>query len=665
MPQRRLDIYKFNISMNQAPHQDLVPVWIPSKEQIQRTHIAALMREFNLDTYPELHCWSVDCWPEFWQWTIQQVGIQFRQPYTDLVDLSGGVTHPKWLVNARLNIVDSCFQAPGNAIAIHFQPEGCALQSITYEELHWLTNRVANGLVEAGFQPGDAIAVILPMTVEAVAIYLGIIAAGCVVVSIADSFSTNEIAARLKIAMTKAIFTQDSIQRADQHFPLYQKVIDAQAPSTIVLPLKDRLSVQLRTGDRSWLEFLSSNSDFEAILADPSARTNIMFSSGTTGEPKAIPWTHTTPIKCAVDAYLHHDIHPDDILSWPTSLGWMMGAWLIYASLINRAAIGLYYGAPTKRDFGQFIQDAGVTMLGVVPSLVSTWKTTACMKGLDWSAIKAFSSTGECSNAQDMRYLMALAGNKPVVEYCGGTEIGGAYLTGTLVQPCIPATFSTPALGLDLVILDTDGQPASQGEAFIITPSIGLSTELLNRNHDRVYFAGTPTLESRGQRAEGESSLASGTSCEPTQYQSEIQNFLLRRHGDRVERLSNGYYRAQGRVDDTMNLSGIKVSSLDIERAIGQVEGIMEAVAIAVSPPEGGPSQLAIYAAIANPSPDKATLLKTLQTALKQQLNPLFKIHDLVLVEALPRNASNKVMRRVLRDRYIQELTHSPPEVRP
>jgi acetyl-CoA synthetase len=616
--------------MNPLPNPDLVPLWIPSEEQIQRTHIATLMRELGLDTYPQLHRWSVERWPEYWQRMIQQVGIQFRQPYNDLVDFSQGMTRPQWLVNARLNIVESCFQAAGEAIALYYQPEGGAVQAITYDGLRRLTHRVANGLVAAGFQPGDTIALILPMTVEAVAIYLGIIAAGCVVVSIADSFSAHEIATRLKIARTKAVFTQDFVQRAGQQFSLYAKVMDAQAPTAIVLPLTDTLSVDLRQGDRAWAEFLSSREEFEAISCDPSAHTNILFSSGTTGEPKAIPWSHTTPIKCAVDAYLHHDIHPSDILTWPTSLGWMMGSWLIYASLINQAAIGLYGGAPTRRDFGQFVQDARVTMLGVVPSLVNTWKTKACMEGLDWSAIKAFSSTGECSNAQDMRYLMALAGNKPVIEYCGGTEIGGAYLSGTLVQPCIPATFSTPALGLDLVILDTDNQPASKGEAFITHPSLGLSTELLNRDHDHVYFANT------------------------------LQNSPpLRHHGDQVERLANGYYRAQGRVDDTMNLGGIKVSSMEIERVVSQVDGIAEAVAIAVSPPAGGPSQLVIYAVVTDSSPDKLALLKTLQTAIKQQLNPLFKIHDLVPIEALPRTASNKVMRRVLRDRYCQELTHS------
>jgi acetyl-CoA synthetase len=216
-----------------------------------------------------------------------------------------------------------------------------------------------------------------------------------------------------------------------------------------------------------------------------------------------------------------------------------------------------------------------------------------------------------------MLYLMSLAGYKPVIEYCGGTEIGGAYITGTLVQPAAPATFSTPALGLDLVILDEDGQATDKGEAFIIPPSIGLSSELLNKNHHQVYFANTPLFKTP-----------------------------LRRHGDKIERLPNGYYRALGRVDDTMNLGGIKVSATEIEQVLNRVAGIVETVAIAISPIAGGPSQLIIYAVVV-PEVEKSQekLKMVLQDAIRQHLNPLFKIYDLVIIDKLPRTASNKVMR--------------------
>jgi acetyl-CoA synthetase len=660
--------------------QKPAPAWFPSQEEIKSTNIAALMHQLQIASYREFHAWSAQHRDRFWEVMIQRLGIRFRQKYTEIVDLSRGVEFPQWLVGARFNIAESCFQAPEDSPAIIFQQDDGLLSTMTYGELHALTNRVANGLVDLGFRPGDAIAINMPMTVESIAIYLGIVKAGCVVVSIADSFAATEITTRLHISQAKAIFTQDYIRRAGKQLPLYAKVVDADAPRAVVLSLDSCVSVALRPHDLVWQEFLSSNEQFDAVPVAPEAYTNILFSSGTTGEPKAIPWTQTTPIKCAVDGHLHQDIHPEDVVAWSTNLGWMMGPWLIYASLINRATIALYYGTPTERGFGQFIQAARVNILGVVPSLVSVWKTTACMQGLDWSAIKAFSSTGECSNPQDMLFLMSLAGYKPIIEYCGGTEIGGAYITGTLVQPAAPATFTTPALGLDFVILDEGDRPARKGELLIIPPSIGLSTALLNKDHHQVYFADAPSLPDSPIQYFSVKVHSSWRSPLIPLKKGETRPFLaplskggwgdrilkkycspipLRRHGDWIECLPNGFYRACGRVDDTMNLGGIKVSAAEIEQVLNSVAGICQTAAIAVSPPNGGPSQLVIYAVVAPRQQDKATLKTELQKAIALRLNPLFKIYDLTIVDALPRTASNKVMRRALRDRCQVSSTNA------
>jgi acetyl-CoA synthetase len=119
-------------------------------------------------------------------------------------------------------------------------------------------------------------------------------------------------------------------------------------------------------------------------------------------------------------------------------------------------------------------------------------------------------------------------------------------------------------------------------------------------------------------------------------------------------RTADGFYRAQGRVDDTMNLGGIKVSSAELERACNRHPKVRECAAIAVEPPGGGPSRLVLVAVLdsAITEPDVKT---ELQVAIRRELNPLFKIHDVVLAQALPRTASNKVMRRVLRADYRGE----------
>jgi acetyl-CoA synthetase len=121
-----------------------------------------------------------------------------------------------------------------------------------------------------------------------------------------------------------------------------------------------------------------------------------------------------------------------------------------------------------------------------------------------------------------------------------------------------------------------------------------------------------------------------------------------------MERLDNGNYRALGRIDDTMNLGGIKVSSAELERVVSTVEGVAETAAIAVPPDGGGPSLLVVYA-VPQPgaAPDRDRLRNEMQQVIGSLLNPLFRIHDVVVVAALPRTASQKVMRRELRDAYI------------
>jgi acetyl-CoA synthetase len=607
---------------------DATPAWKPDAAAIKKTNIAKFMAELQIDNLKNFHAWTVEQYETFWERIIEKLNIVFKKPPEKICDLSSGAEYPHWLRGAKFNIVDSCFTAAADQIAIIFQSELRPLQKITYAELHRLVNRVANSLVAQGFLPGDRIAIVMPMTTNAVAIYLGIIKMGGVVVSIADSFSAQEIATRLHITQAKAIFTQDVIARSSKNLPLYEKIVATNAPCTIVLSSEDKLKFGLRSGDLDWAKFLVKKDSFSSHPCDPMTHCNILFSSGTTGEPKAIPWSHTTPIKCGSDGYFHQNIQTGDILAWPTNLGWMMGPWLLFAGLLNQASLALYEGVPHLRTYGEFIQNSKVTLLGVVPTLVAKWRHSRNMEGLDWSAIKLFTSTGECSNVDDMLYLMSLANNKPIIEYCGGTEIGGAYIASTLIENNDPCIFTTPAMGSDFIILDENGKPSDHGEVALIPPSIGLSTELLNADHHAIYFAGMPTT------ADGK---------------------VLRRHGDQIQRLANGNYFILGRVDDEMNLGAIKVSAVEIERALVGIEGITETAAIAIPLSSPGRSHLIIYAATTNDL-SKKIIKELMQERINQHLNPLFKIHDVLLVPELPKTASNKIMRRTLREQYAQSL---------
>ncbi|MCM8539676.1 MAG: AMP-binding protein [Lentisphaeraceae bacterium] len=596
--------------------------YIASQASIENSNISKSMMKLGRSSYDDFYNWSNENREKFWELTANNLGIKFLKSPEMFLNLDDGPEKAHWLYGAQMNIVESCFQANSTQTAIVFQTSPDSdLEEISYGTLFKLSCRVANGLKEKDLKAGDAIAIDMPMTVEAVAIYLGTIMAGLKVVTVADSFSPEEIKTRLDIAQTKLVFTVDSYIRSSKRIQLYNKVKKAgNYPCIVIQDSKEKLVI----GDTAWDKFLSANDSCSYNYSDPEETITILFSSGTTGNPKAIPWNHTTPIKSASDGFYHHDIQEGNVVCWPTNLGWMMGPWLVFATLINKGTIALYYDSPLDENFGTFVQNAKVNMLGVVPSLVRAWKSSKCMENLDWSSIKCFSSTGECSNPEDMSHLMNLAGNKPVIEYCGGTETGGGYITGTIVQDSIPGTFSTPALGGGFIILDENMQKSSIGEVFLLPPIMGLSIELLNRDHHEIYYSDTPIID----------------------------GLTLRRHGDQIEKLPNGYFKAQGRVDDAMNLGGIKVSSTQIEEIVNTLDFVKESAAIGVPPLGGGPDKLVLcIVPLGKSLPDDA-LLKT-REIVKSKINPLFKVAECHCYQSLPRTASNKVMRRKLR----QELS--------
>ena len=609
------------------------PAWTPSPEDVARSNLASLMAEVGRSTYADLHAWSVERREDFWATMLRRLGIVFRRPPRAILEPGSDVTRPDWLPGASLNIAESCFRSDSTKVAIlHASDTDPEVRRVTYGGLRALANRVANGLEAIGVGRGERIALYMPMTPEAVAIYLGTVLAGRCVVGIADTSASLELDKRVRIGGAKAVFTIDAYIRDGKVQRIYDKVVEANAPRAVVLPKEGQDGVRTRRSeDLPWADFLGSRTSFEPLPCSADEVTNVLFSSGTTKDPKAIPWTHVTPIKGAADAYLHHDVHADDVLGWPTSYGWMMGPWLTYASLVNRASMALYVGAPQNREFGEFVARAGVTILGVVPKLARAWKTGRTMEGLDWDRIRLFSSTAETSSPKEMFYLMFLAGYRPVVEYCGGTEVGGGYLTGTVVQPAAPSTFTTPSMGLAVVILD-DGRPADRGEVFLVPPSIGLSNDLLNYDHHHEYFAGTP----RGPNGE-----------------------VLRRHGDQIERLGGGYFRHHGRIDDTINIHGVKTSAEEIRSVIAH-DLVYDSKPVAVDVDGSGQHRLVVYAVPRDPGLLESETLRTrlvrdFQQAIRDRLNPLLAhVYDVVLVPELPQAGPGKTRTmKELRSDYL------------
>ncbi|KAG1347583.1 putative acyl-activating enzyme 18, peroxisomal [Cocos nucifera] len=640
------------------------PYWFPSPIYCKHTNLGRVMENNGpkllgssyrdpISSFGLFQKFSANHPEVYWSIVVKELPVIFHEAPKTILDTSdksklGG----NWFPGAILNVAECCLlpmhslKRTDDSVAIVWRNEGSDDSPVNYISLRELRNQVmivANAL-DTMFRKGDAIAIDMPMTCTAVIIYLAIVLAGYVVVSIADSFAANEISTRMKISKAKGIFTQDFIVRGGRKFPLYSRVREGTPCKAIVVPAQGNdVGVQLRSHDLSWKDFISRAAslprpyNYSPIYLPAKSVTNILFSSGTTGDPKAIPWTQLSPIRCAADSWAHIDVQSGDICCWPTNLGWVMGPILLYSCFLTGATLALYHGSPLGRGFGKFVQDASVTILGTVPSLVKNWKISKCMEGLDWTKIRVFASTGEASDINDDLWLSSRASYKPIVECCGGTELASAYIQGSLLQPQAFGAFSTPSMSTGFVIFDEHGiaypddQPCA-GEVGLFPVLMGATDRLLNADHKKVYFDGMPTYKGMN----------------------------LRRHGDVIQRTVGGYFIVQGRADDTMNLGGIKTSSVEIERVCNRAdESVMETAAVSIRSSTGGPEKLVVLAVLKDGSTkaDLNLLKMKFQKAIQKNLNPLFKVSFVKVVPEFPRTASNKLLRRVLRDQLKQEFS--------
>ncbi|GAV78479.1 AMP-binding domain-containing protein/DUF4009 domain-containing protein [Cephalotus follicularis] len=638
--------------------------WFPSLYESKQTNLGRVMdihgpkllwtsykdpiTSFNL-----FQIFSVQNPEVYWSIVLNELGVVFRESPKCILDRTdkskpGG----EWLPGAVMNIAACCLlptninpRKRDDSLAIIWRDEGhddSNVNHMTLKEVREQVMLVANAL-DTTFSKGDAIAIDMPMTVHAVVIYLALVLAGFVVVSIADSFAAKEIATRLRVSNAKGIFTQDFILRGGRKFPLYSKVVEAAPYKAIVLPvIGNHVGIQLRAQDQSWKDFLSSVKHhprpnyYTPVYQPVDSVINILFSSGTTGEPKAIPWTQLSPIRSSGDSWAHIDVQVGDVYCWPTNLGWVMGPILLFSCFLTDATLALYHGSPLGRGFGKFVQDAGVTILGTVPSLVKSWRSTNCMEGLDWTKIKSFASTGEASNVDDDLWLSSKGYYKPIIECCGGTELASSYIQGSPLQPQAFGSFSTASMTTGLVILDDHGvaYPDDQpcvGEVGLFPQYLGATNRLLNADHWEVYFKGMPIYK----------------------------EMRLRRHGDILKRTVGGFFVVQGRADDTMNLGGIKTSSVEIERVCDLAdECVLETAAISVAPGHGGPELLIIFVVLKKGFDIQPDALKIkFSKAVQSNLNPLFKVSFVKILPEFPRTASNKLLRRALRDQMKHELS--------
>src|SRR5437870_1154888 len=360
-------------------------VWRPSPEVIANSNLTRFMKAHGLSSLEELQRRSITDLDWFWNAVLKDLDIRFRQPYSRVLDLSRGIAWPVWCVGGVMNIVENCLEKYAGAgidekTALIWEGEEGQVRRLSYFELRGEVNRIANALRGLGIAKGDVVAVFMPMTPEIVIAMLAIIKIGGIFLPLFSGFGPQAIASRLNDAEAKALFTADGCPRRGKT-TLLKPIADEAAAHTPTLRhmiVLKRLSVEVpwRPGRDHWWHELREAARDESSTEPTRAEDTLMliYTSGTTGQPKGAVHTHCGfPIKAAQDMSHGLDLQPDETLYWVTDMGWMMGPWLVFGTLLLGATMMIYDGAPDYPGpdrLWSLVERHKVTTLGVSPTLV-------------------------------------------------------------------------------------------------------------------------------------------------------------------------------------------------------------------------------------------------------------------------------------------------------
>ncbi|MBL8063322.1 MAG: AMP-binding protein [Anaerolineales bacterium] len=617
-------------------------VWRPNPEGIEHANLTAFMRQHEVADFNELMKRSTDDVAWFTDAVLKFLDVQFYEPYSKVVDLSGGIQFPKWCLGGRMNIVHNCvdkyrLSVKSDQLAVVFEGEEGNTRSLTYRELYEEVNKAANALRSLGLGKGDAVGIFMPMTPEIVIALLAIAKIGGIILPLFSGYGAGAIVSRMVDADAKALFAADGAFRRGKAVEM-KSIADEAAEG---IPTLKHMIVLKRTGqeikmkagrDHWWHELVFRQSN-EAETEVTSAEDPLMiiYTSGTTGKPKGALHTHCGfPVKAAQDMAFGTDVHRGDVIYWMTDMGWMMGPWQVFGSLLLGATMFLYDGAPdfpAPNRLWELAEKHKINQMGVSPTLIRSLipHGDAYFKKHDLSSLKCFASTGEPWNPDPWMWLFDKVGGGriPIVNYSGGTEISGGIVMGNPLMPLKPCAFSAACPGMDADVVDENGKSVRNavGELVIKAPWIGMT---------RGFW------KDQGRYLET--------------YWSRWENVWV--HGDFAAIDNDGLWYILGRSDDTIKIAGKRLGPAEVESILVRHESIVEAAAIGV-PHEVKGSELVLFA-VTGPGVERgAALRQELQEMVVAEMGKPLAPKAILFVSDLPKTRNAKVMRRMIRAAYL------------
>ncbi|WP_435183910.1 acetate--CoA ligase [Halobellus sp. EA9] len=618
-------------------------VFEPSEAFVEQANVAddAIYEEFE------------ENWPECWQAAADL--LSWDDDYDTVLDDSNPPFY-EWFtggeLNASANCLDRHLDERGDEAAIEWigEPVEEDDRTYTYAELHREVNEFAAALRDLGVGEDDVVTMYMPMVPELPIAMLACARIGAPHSVVFAGFSADALATRMNAADSEYLITCDGYYRRGDPLDHLAKAneglagVDHEVEATVVVDRlgEDGFGHDLEDAQHDYGDLVAAN---EGAEVDPVARDAedmlfLMYTSGTTGQPKGVK--HTTGGYLSWAAWTSQavpDIEPDDTYFCSADIGWITGhSYIVYGPLALGTTTVMYEGTPDHPDkdrLWQIVDEYEATQLYTAPTAIRAFMKwgSEYPERHDLSSLRLLGTVGEPINPRAWKWYYKHIGNEecPIVDTWWQTETGGMMVT-TLpgVKDMKPGSAGPPLPGVDARIVDTEGEEVGAGRAGYLTvqkPWPGM-LRTLYRNDERYieeYWA----------------EYSDTDSDDPEDW------VYFPEDGAKID--DDGYITVLGRVDDVINVSGHRLGTMEIESAIVGVEGVAEAAVVGGDHEVKGEAVYA-YVILEDGYGGSEEMREAIIEGVEDAIGPIARPEQVIFTPELPKTRSGKIMRRLLED---------------
>ncbi len=613
--------------------------WRPGAAEIERSRLLRFVRSMGCASYEELQQRATTDPGWYWQGVERDLGIRWTRPYDRPIDLTKGKAFAEFYVGGRMNYIASAItqqvENRPDADAVIWETEEGATGRWSYRELGANVARAANALRAQGIGMGDRVGIFMPLTPVCAVATLACSWIGAIFTPIFSGYGAEAVASRLRDARVSALITADGFFRRGRLIDMKSVADEAARLADVPIVIVERRtgsSVQWNQARDVWWHDIVDGQPTTSPLADTSAQDPYMliYTSGTTGRPKGAVHIHGGfPIKAAHDLAYCFDIGASDRVFWYSDIGWMMAPWLIAGTLVLGGAMVLYDGAidfPEPDRIWAIVERQRATLLGISPTAVRALMRQPLdfVQKHELTSLRVLGSSGETWNEDPWWWFFREvgAGRCPIINYSGGTEIGGGIVSGLTIAPSAPCGFAGPTPGMAADVVDADGQPVrgDVGELIVRQPWVGMTRGFWgdNERYLETYWSRWPDIWVHGDWA----------------------------------RIDSDQWYIQGRSDDTIKVAGKRLGPAEVESAAVGHSSVLEAVGIGV-PDELKGESLVVFVVLRPGIEPSEELRVSVSNQIVAVLGPTLRPSTVRFASEIPKTRNAKILRRVVRGAHL------------